>query len=279
MLEIMRQAKNAITAQNAALQIITSNIANMNTAGYKRMDISFQSIYEQILSRGMGAATSENMGGTNPIQFGQGMGIANFAVDFSQGDLQSGGSLDIAISGQGLMIVSDDSGSTYKYSRNGNLSIDSSGNLVTDTGYQLYGFYGSGTSMVPITGLSAALYNTSNLSFDSSGSLLEYTDSNFTTVKADTGFRLALTYFNNSSGLIQSAGSTFEETQASGSPATAALPGGAAGTISPRYVENSNVFYLEETLESVEIQRAMNGSLTMVRLASDVISNFINKLG
>lgn len=279
MLNLMRQAKNAIAAQNAALQIITSNIANMSTTGYKRMDLSFQSIYEQILSRGLSASATEGLGGTNPKQLGQGMAIANLAVDFSQGDLASGTNLDLAISGQGLLIVSDDSGSTFKYTRNGDLSIDSSGNLVNSTGSQVYGFFGTSTTLVPITGLTSDLYNQSNLSFDSAGSLLEYTDSNYTSVQADTGFRIALTYFNNPGGLLQVAGSAFEETEASGVPATAALPGGAAGSISPRYLEESNVVYLSESLDSLEIQRAMNGNLTMVRLASDIISNFISRLG
>ncbi|MBU0687652.1 MAG: flagellar hook basal-body protein [Candidatus Margulisbacteria bacterium] len=279
MLNLMRQAKNAIAAQEAALKIITSNIANMDTTGYKRLDISFQSIFEQILNRGSAAGSTNNLGGTNPIQLGQGMGIADLKVDFSQGDLASGSNLDLAISGQGLFAVSDDGGTTFKYTRSGDFSINSAGNLVTSTGAQVYGFFGTGTSLIPITGLSSALYNTNNLSFDSAGSLLEYTDDTFTSVQADTGFRIALTYFNNPGGLIQSAGSTFEETDASGAPAAAALPGGAAGSVTARYTESSNVFYLSESLKSLEIQRAMNGNLTMIRLASDIISNFISRLG
>ena len=275
----MRQAKNAIVAQNAALQIITSNIANMSTNGYKRMDLSFQSIFEQIRNRGLSANAIEGLGGTNPIQLGQGMAISNLAVDFSQGDLGSGSNLDVAINGQGLIVISEDGGSTFKYTRNGDFGIDSSGNLITSTGAQVYGFFGSSTSLVPITGLTSTLYNQSNLSFDSSGSLLEYTDNTFATVQADTGFRMALTYFNNPSGLLQAAGSAFEETEASGVAATATLPGSTAGSISPRYLEESNVVYLSESLDSLEIQRAMNGNLTMVRLASDIISNFISRLG
>jgi flagellar hook protein FlgE len=206
------------------------------------------------------------------------MGIANLQVDFSQGDLNTGSNLDLAISGQGLFIVSDDGGTTYQYTRSGDFSLDSSGNLVTTTGAQVYGFYGSGTSLTPITSLTADLYNTDNLSFNSSGYLLEYTDNTFASVKTDTGFRIALTYFNNPSGLLQVSGTNFKETDASGSAATAALPGGAAGTISARYLEASNVNYMAQTLLSQEIQSAMNGSLTMVRMASDIIEGFISKL-
>ncbi|MFA4858156.1 MAG: flagellar hook basal-body protein [Candidatus Margulisiibacteriota bacterium] len=277
MLDVIRQAKNAIVAEDAALQIITSNIANMSTSGYKGLDLSFQSLFERILNQGMAASASSG-GGTNPLQFGQGMGIANLQVDFSQGDLNSGSNLDLAISGQGLFVVSDDGGATYKYSRSGDFSIDSSGNLVTTTGAQIYGFYGTGATLTPITNLTADLYNTDNLSFNSSGYLLEYTDNTFTNVKTDTGFRIALTYFNNPSGLLQTAGTNFQETEASGSAASAALPGGAAGTISARYLEASNVNYMSQTLLSQEIQSAMNGSLTMVRMASDIIDGFISKL-
>jgi flagellar hook protein FlgE len=66
---------------------------------------------------------------------------------------------------------------------------------------------------------------------------------------------------------------------ASGSPATPQAPGGAAGTIKPGQIEQSNVFYLGETINALEIQRAMSGNLSVVRMASDLISSFIQKLG
>ncbi|MDD4179833.1 MAG: flagellar basal body rod C-terminal domain-containing protein, partial [Candidatus Margulisbacteria bacterium] len=81
------------------------------------------------------------------------------------------------------------------------------------------------------------------------------------------------------SGLAQAQGSTFSATLASGEAATAQAPGGAVGTLQTGQIEQSNVFYLGETINALELQRAMNANLSMVRMASDLISSFITKLG
>jgi len=280
MLDIMTQANNAIQAYNAALSITSANIANMSVTGYKRTGISFQTIFEKSLHRGTAATEFNNMGGTNPHQVGGSMGVAETYVDFSQGDLASSGHLDLGINGQGLFVVSGDSGTTFQYTRAGKFSVDANGNLVTSAGYQVYGLYGSSSTLIPITGLSSSTYTQTNLSFDDNGYLYEYTDNTFATVKADTGFRIGLVKFDNPGGLEQGSGSVFKESAASGSPSDPSLPGSSSsvGTVTARYVESSNVFYLGETIRALEIQRAMSGNLSMVRMASDIISNFINRL-
>lgn len=279
MLDVMSQASNAIQAYNAALSLTSTNIANMSVTGYKKLGVSFQTVFERFLHRGTSASDFNNLGGTNPLQLGGSMTIGSAFADFSQGDLASGGHLDLAVNGQGLFVVSQDNGSTFEYTRAGNFDINSSGNLVTSAGYQVYGFYGSSSILMPITGLTSDKYTLNNLSFDNNGYLYEYTDNTFTTVKADTGFRAALVRFNNADGLAATGGSNFKETSASGAPSDASLPGqNSVGTVSARYLESSNVFYLEETIKALEYQRAMSSNLSMVRMASDIISNFINRL-
>ena len=264
----MTQAENAIQAYNSALQVSSANIANMSVPGYKRLDISFQSIFEKVLSYGTAASTFDNLGGTNPIQFGQGVAISNIGVDMSQGSFTQASNIDLAINGRGLFVVSADGGNTYQYTRAGKFYISSNGNLVTEAGMQVYGLNSSG-SPVPITGLTGAL---TDYSWDEgNGELLQNGSS--------TGYRIALTYFPNSSGLAQASGTTFVETLASGPASAAQAPGRAAGSIVAGNIEQSNVFYLGETINSLELQRAMSGNLTVVRMASDIISNFISKLG
>lgn len=264
MLDVMNQAKNAIEAYNTALKASSSNIANMNVTGYKRLEVSFQSIFEKILNRG--TAAYNQMGGTNPRQFGQGMAISNVSVDFSAGEYISGTSLDLAIQGQGLFIVSPDGGNSFLYTRAGNFEIDANGNL-TSNGMQVYGLDASG-NLVPISNLPSG--NKPDYSWQADGTLLYQGSS--------TGYRIALTYFPNPSGLAQAQGTTFAETPASGSPAAPQAPGGAVGTVLPGQLEQSNVFYLGETIDALEIQRAMSGNLTVVRMASDIISQFISRL-
>ena len=270
MLDMMSQAKNAIEAYNTALRASSSNIANMNVTGYKRLDVSFQSIFEKVLSRG--TAAYNNVGGTNPRQYGQGMALSSVSVDFSPGELIEGSSLDLAISGQGMLIVTPDGGNSYLYTRSGNFEVDASGTLTTN-GMMVYGLDNSG-NMVPISNLPSG--NKADYQWLADGTLQYSSDGGSTWTS--TGYRIALTYFPNPGGLAQAQGTTFAETSASGSPADAQAPGGAVGAIRGGQLEQSNVFYLGETLDALEIQRAMSGNLTVIRMASDMISQFISRL-
>lgn len=267
MLDIMTQAKNAIENYNAALSIHSANIANLSVTGYKRIDVSFQSLLEKVMRQGTAASTFGNLGGTNPLQLGGGMSIANTLVDMSQGSFSTGNPIDLAISGQGFFILSGDGGNSFLYSRAGQLTVNS-GYLLTTAGNQVYGFNSSGT-LVPITGLAG---NSSDYTWnDSTGELLYQ--------GASTGYRIALTYFQNPGGLTQGPGTTFRESIASGSPASAVAAGNIAGTVQGRQVEQSNVNYLTESIVSLELQRAINSNLSVVNMASELISSFIQKLG
>jgi flagellar hook protein FlgE len=284
MLDLMTKAKNAIEAYNSQLRINSSNIANMSVPGYKAMKISFQSIYENLINQGT-AATGDT-GGTNPTQLGSSVAIGNTSLDFSQGAITSGGNLDLGINGEGLFIVSPDGGATKLYTRAGQFVIDSAGNLTTTTGMQVYGL--SGGSLVPITGLNS--FHSDKLSWTNDGQLVEFnykknSDGTFDTsaidpssVSRNTGYKIALTNFTNPSGLEQASGSAFAETPASGAPLANKAPGDTYGVVSPREYEQSNVFYTGEVIDSLEAQRAMSGNLTILRMISDEISNFISRI-
>jgi flagellar hook protein FlgE len=276
MLDIMSQAKNAIEAYNQALKASTANIANMNVPGYKQISVSFQSVFEKVLSQG--TAAESNMGGTNPRQFGQGMSVAGTALDFSNGETTSGSSLDLAIRGQGLFIVSPDGGNTFLYTRAGNfaLTVDDAGQPhLTSNGMQVYGLDSSG-NLTPITNLPSG--NKSDYEWLSSGKLMYSTDGGITFTN-DTGYTIALVSFANPSGLAQAQGTTFTATLASGPASAADAPGPNVGSVLPKSIEQSNVFYLGETINALEIQRAMSGNLSILKMASDLISSFIQKIG
>jgi flagellar hook protein FlgE len=277
MLDVMSKAKNAIEAYNTQLRINSSNIANMSVPGYKTMKISFQTIFEQVLKGG--TAAEAEIGGTNPLQLGSSVGIGNTYLDFSQGTITEGLQLDLAVNGSGLFVVSPDGGKSMLYTRAGKFLIDSAGNLVTDTGMQVYGL--SGDVLVPITGLTA--YNMDRLSWTNDGQLAEFNVNgdgsiNYTSVNTYTGYKIALTSFTNLSGLAQSSGNTFAETAASGSPLANKTSGDIYGIAVPRNYEQSNVFYTGEVIDSMEAQRAMSGNLTILRMISDEITNFINRI-
>jgi flagellar hook protein FlgE len=278
MLDLMSKAKNAIEAYNTQLRVNSTNIANMSVPGYKAMKVSFQTIFENLINQG--TAAGADTGGTNPIQFGSNVGIGSTSLDFSQGSVTEGTPLDMAVNGSGLFVVSPDSGATKLYTRAGKFQIDSSGNLTTDTGMQVYGF--NGGVLVPITGLTS--YNTDRLSWTNDGQLAEFNMSSdgksvdYTSVNKYTGYSIALTTFTNLSGLAQAPGNSFAQTPASGDPQAYKAAGDTYGTISARNYEASNVFYTGEIIDSMEAQRAMSGNLTMLRMISDEITNFINRI-
>lgn len=266
MFDIITSAKGAIGAYNEALRIHSLNIANMQVPGYKQLGTSFQSVFEQVLSRGTEA--QGNTGGTNPKQLGQGVTLSGVTVDFSKGETTEGTNLSLAIdSVGGMFIVSPDGGNRMLYTRTGDFKLDSSRNL-TSNGMQVYGLDASG-KVVPISGLPSG--NVDDYEWKEDG-ILYYQGTS-------TGYQIALTYFANPGGLAQAQGTAFEQTLASGDPAIATGPGGVVGGVTPKQVEQSNVFYLAETIDTLEIQRAMSGNLNMVKMASDVINSFIQKLG
>jgi len=120
----------ALTGLNAAqndLQVISNNIANSETTGFKRSRAEFADLY----------ATSEF--GTSSTAIGQGVEVAAISQQFTDGDITfTDNSLDLAISGGGFFVLSD--GGTQLYSRAGAFQVDNVGNIVNSSGNQLVGF-------------------------------------------------------------------------------------------------------------------------------------------
>lgn len=133
LLDIMVRSKNAMEAYEASLRIHTNNGANLATSGYKAMTHSFKTIFNEVLHNGY-TDPSGSGGGINPVQFGSGVTIANIKLDFSQGDLGEGGSLDMAVAGRGLFVITSNTteDGNYLYTRNGEFRVDSTGQYIVD---------------------------------------------------------------------------------------------------------------------------------------------------
>ncbi len=276
LLDIMVRARNAMESYEASLRIHTNNSANLSTSGYKALTHSFKTVFNEVVN---GGYTSENGGGTNPTQYGSGVTLANIQVDFSQGELGEGGALDCAVAGRGLFVVGAAAGedAQYLYTRNGEFKVDSTGKYIVDSsGRKLMG-YGAGGSGA-IAPMQTQGYT--DLGWKDGGVLV----ANYQAEKDGTGTaveigRVALVDFVNPEGLVQHDGSAFEESVASGAPTSFGLPStGTFGEVMAQQLEKSNVFYIGETIDSIEVQRAMSAVLTAIKTASDQISQVINKL-
>ncbi len=118
---------SGLNASNTALDIVSNNLANLNTTGYKDSTVSFSDLLSQ--SVGGGA-----------LQIGGGVAATNSQAQFSQGSItQTGGAFDGAISGNGLFLLQNTAGGT-EYTRDGAFQLDKNGNLVTGTGEFVQGW-------------------------------------------------------------------------------------------------------------------------------------------
>jgi flagellar hook protein FlgE len=135
----MYSAISGLQANSTWLDVIGNNISNVNTVAYKSSRAEFASAFSQTLNAGTGDNTGSNLGGINPEQIGLGTRIASIQTIWTEGALQQTGvSTDIAIQGNGFLVSK--SGANTLYTRAGNLTFDSQGNLVDQSGGLIQGF-------------------------------------------------------------------------------------------------------------------------------------------
>lgn len=129
-------ALSGLNAQTAALDVVSNDLANLNTTGYKASNVAFQDLVAEKLS-------------STDTQAGAGVGAPQALREFSQGTLTvTSGAFDAAIEGNGFFVVHDKAGETL-YTRAGNFSLDANGNLVTSTGEFVQGWLASGGVLNP----------------------------------------------------------------------------------------------------------------------------------
>ena len=283
MLDIMKNGENAMRAFETALRLQTANMGNMSTTGYKSLKYSFKTVFNKVINTG--SAGSIQQGGTNPHQEGSSVALANISVDFSQGELGTGSRLDLAIQGNGLFIVSPDNGTTFLYTRAGNFQLNEKGELQDNSGRGVYGYKYKGNGEFDTSKIEPIIVeNTVNAGWENKGTKgIMVEDVSLSVQSLELGrplFQVALTDFPNKSALIQHDGSTYKATPAAGIPFDPSPPlVNGMGQAMSQSVEKSNVFFIGETVDAMEIQRAMSASLTAVKIASQEIQNIIQQLG
>ena len=281
MFDVMSQARNAMESYSSKLRAITANISNVQVEGYKRTDVSFQSMFSNLISPGTAAFMGTEGGGTNPLQTGGTVAVADSSIDFTIGQFVDGKQIDAALRIQGAMfMVSPDGGNTVWYTRNGSFKIIND-SLVTDNGMQVYGFKminGVSSQRIEPISLAGTDYgDASLLTWDERGVLRAYYNSETEEYGAELPYQLAYTTFKNPSGLRYENATTFSESLASGQPSDPKAPPN--GSVSPRRKEQSNVTYTSEVVDSIEMQRALDAVMTVIKMANDTITAFINKMG
>ncbi len=140
----MFSAVSGVRANQTRLNVVSNNIANVNTLGFKASMANFATIFSQTISGG--TAPNGLLGGTNPRQIGSGVVVSEIASNWGQGGSQfTGRNTDIMIQGDGFFVVervdtnNGNASTDFYLTRAGNFSLDSDGNLVTSAGNRVRG--------------------------------------------------------------------------------------------------------------------------------------------
>lgn len=153
MMRSMYAGISGLSMHQVKMDVIGNNIANVNTVGYKKSVTSFQEAYNQLIQGS--SAPQDGKGGINPQQIGLGMQISAINTVYTQGTMQmTGNPEDMMINGDGFFMVSADSNiATKYYTRAGNFTKDTNGNLVTPSGYKVLGHYIGGDDYAKALGI------------------------------------------------------------------------------------------------------------------------------
>jgi len=232
-------AKTGLDAQQTQLDVISNNLANVGTSGFKRSRAVFEDLLYQTV-RQPGAQSTQQTQLPTGLQLGVGVRPVATEKIFTQGNLQqTGNSLDVAINGNGFLQVSLPDGTTA-YTRDGSLHLDNQGQLVTSSGYTL-----TPAITIPANAQSITIGRDGTVSVTQPGSAAT------TQVGA-----VQLANFVNAAGLQSQGENLYVETAASGSPTTNAPGSNGVGVLSQGYIETSNVNVVEELVNMIQTQRA-----------------------
>jgi flagellar basal-body rod protein FlgG len=232
-------AKTGLEAQQTNMDVITNNLANVSTNGFKRQRAVFEDLLYQTL-RQPGAQSSEQTTIPSGLQIGTGVRPVATERIHIQGNLtQTDNAQEVAINGRGFFQVLLPDGTTA-YTRDGSFQKDQNGQLVTASGY-------------PIQPAITLPQDADKLTIGSDG-LVSVTQAG-QTAPQQIG-QLTLATFINDSGLESIGENLYRETQSSGAPneSTPGLNG--AGVLKQGYVETSNVNVAEELVNMIQTQRA-----------------------
>ena len=146
MIRSMFTAISSLNLHQKYLDVVSNNLANANTNGYKSSRVLFQDQFAQMLAPG--AAPTATQGGVNPTQIGLGVGMGYVTPDFTQGTLQSTGrNLDLGVAGDGFFVYGQDA--SRRYSREGSMGLDAEGFLVNAaTGLRTQGWLADATGAI-----------------------------------------------------------------------------------------------------------------------------------
>ena len=232
-------AKTGMTAQQTQLDVISHNLANVSTNGFKRNNAVFEDLIYQNL-RQVGSQTTEQNQLPTGLHLGLGVRTVATSRNFTQGSLQqSSNSLDVAINGNGFFEVQLPDG-TIGYTRDGSFQLDSQGRLVTSGG-------------LPVANGITVPQGATSISISESGVVSATLAGN---PQPQQLGQLAMSSFINAAGLQPVGQNMYKESAASGPPQQGQPGTNGLGVMRQGFLETSNVNVVEELVQMIVTQRA-----------------------
>ncbi|QWC97603.1 flagellar basal-body rod protein FlgG [Polynucleobacter paneuropaeus] len=239
MLRSLWISKTGLEAQQTQMDVISNNLANVSTNGFKKSRAVFEDLLYQNI-RQPGAQSTQQTQLPTGLQVGTGVKPVATEKIFTQGNLQqTNNNNDLAINGSGFFQITMPDGS-FAYTRDGSFQVSSTGQVVNSSGFPL-----SPAITVPA--------NAQSLTVAADG-VVSVTLPNSVAVSQIGAIQLAT--FINPAGLQAKGGNLYVETAASGTPTTVTPGSTGSGTISQGFVETSNVNVVEEMVNMIQTQRA-----------------------
>jgi flagellar basal-body rod protein FlgG len=255
-MQALRTAATGMAAQQMNVEVISNNIANMNTVGFKRQRAEFQDLLYQTLEQAGAQSSSTGTVVPTGVQIGAGVKAGSVYRITEQGSLtQTSNQFDLAIQGRGMFQVLLPSGETA-YTRAGNFSVNAQGQMVTTDGFVV-----QPAITIPQDATKVSISKDGQVQVTQQGQ----------STPAVVG-QLQLATFLNEAGLQAQGDNLFMESAASG-PATVGLPGATGvGQLMQGYTEASNVDAVSEITALIVAQRAYEMNSKVVTTADQMLS-------
>ena len=246
-------AATGMVAQETKLDTIANNLANANTAGFKRQDAEFEDLlYQTERSAGLGPG---DVAGPSTVQIGSGARVVATSRHLSQGAMQqTGNPLDVAIEGSGYLVVTRDDG-TLAYTRAGALKVGADGRLVTSDG-------------LPVEPPISLPQDASEIAIGPDGRVSAQIPGQ--TQPTDLG-RLQLATFTNPGGLAALGHNLYVASPSSGEPSIGDASSDGRGAFLQGAVEGSNVEVVDEMIALIRTQRAYEINSKVVTAADEML--------
>jgi len=251
-------AKTGLDAQQTRLTVISNNLANVNTTGFKRDRAVFEDLLYQNV-RQAGGSTGATTQAPTGLMLGTGTRILATEKNHAQGNMiNTQNALDIAVAGEGFFQITQADG-TIAYTRDGAFKLSNIGQLVT----------GNGQPLLPAIAIPA---NASSITIGEDGVV---TAELFAGGGVQQLGQIQVARFVNASGLQPLGGNLYKETLASGVPQLLNPGTQSAGTLKQGMLEASNVNVVEEMVNMIETQRAYEINSKAIS-AADGMLRFLN---